>query len=461
MGLILPQTIKVKIASKNIEHYKSKGYEIPKRPLLGASNQCRKKRDWAYDLGAYIEVDVLDLMPGCNEKVAVICDKCGEIIYVPYKVYLKNVKEDESYYCLDCTRRSPKKHVDTPEDSRNTPGYRKMVNTVLNRDNYTCQCCGRPAEVVHHKNSFNWCIEGREDPENGVSLCGLCHTSYHVESGYGNNHAGQYEQWVKENRDQMVAMDYTPGYSKPFYCFENHKVYYSWSELQQDFNNMPKHVGYSMLKKGNHLHSSAITLIWYDEYLKMTSEEREYYFAYKNTSKNSKSYICLDTLEVFVSGLLAAKKYHTTSSSITIAIKNKSCAGHDENGKPLHWMLYDDYLKATQEEIAERMSFIPSHYKPVILLNTGELFNKYTDASKETGISNSTISNYCRGKSKTGGILNNGDKASWILLSDYNNLAQFEKNKIYKTYKESFLEGSFLFKEFYKEENNEFKYMAS
>ena len=59
MGLILPQTIKVRTSVMTYKHYKEKGYEFKK---------C----------GDFIEVDVLDLHPGSTAKVKVICDICGK-----------------------------------------------------------------------------------------------------------------------------------------------------------------------------------------------------------------------------------------------------------------------------------------------------------------------------------------------------------------------------------------------
>ena len=59
MGLILPQTVKVKIAPLNCKYYREKRYAFKK---------C----------GDFIEVNVLDLHPGSTAKVKVICDICGK-----------------------------------------------------------------------------------------------------------------------------------------------------------------------------------------------------------------------------------------------------------------------------------------------------------------------------------------------------------------------------------------------
>ena len=66
MGLILPQTVKVRTNPSNCKHYKEKGYTFKK---------C----------GDFIEINVLDLSKGSGVKVKVICDICG--------------KESEMWYC--------------------------------------------------------------------------------------------------------------------------------------------------------------------------------------------------------------------------------------------------------------------------------------------------------------------------------------------------------------------------
>ena len=59
MGLILPQTVKIRTNGSNCKHYREKGYTFKK---------C----------GDFIEVNVLDLPKRSNEKVKVVCDICGK-----------------------------------------------------------------------------------------------------------------------------------------------------------------------------------------------------------------------------------------------------------------------------------------------------------------------------------------------------------------------------------------------
>ena len=65
MGLIVPQTVKVRIGVRTYKYYKEKGYEFEKCTDL-------------------IEVDVIDLYPGSHEMVKIVCDICGNESEIEY-----------------------------------------------------------------------------------------------------------------------------------------------------------------------------------------------------------------------------------------------------------------------------------------------------------------------------------------------------------------------------------------
>ena len=93
MGLILPQTVKVRTNPSNCKHYKEKGYEFKK---------C----------GDFIEVNVLDLPKGSTVKVKVVCDICGRESEVLYCYVNKNISNGTLITCRSnsCTN---KKREDT------------------------------------------------------------------------------------------------------------------------------------------------------------------------------------------------------------------------------------------------------------------------------------------------------------------------------------------------------------
>ena len=88
MGLIVPQTIRVKTSKKTCKHYREKGYEFEKK-------------------GDFIEVNVLDLYPGSNIKVKCICDVCGKEIEIKYCHVFENNKNNRLIICNNpiCVKR--------------------------------------------------------------------------------------------------------------------------------------------------------------------------------------------------------------------------------------------------------------------------------------------------------------------------------------------------------------------
>ena len=80
MGLILPQTVKVRTNGSNCKYFREKGYEFEK---------C----------GDFIEVDVLDLKKGSTVNVKYKCDICGKEAETWYSTVVKYNKKNELITC--------------------------------------------------------------------------------------------------------------------------------------------------------------------------------------------------------------------------------------------------------------------------------------------------------------------------------------------------------------------------
>lgn len=72
-----------------------------------------------------------------------------------------------------------------PDAGRRTPEYRKWRTNVFQRDNYTCQMCGKRGGKLnaHHIKRYRNCISGRTNIENGITLCEECHKAIHHKEG--------------------------------------------------------------------------------------------------------------------------------------------------------------------------------------------------------------------------------------------------------------------------------------
>ncbi|GEM_PF-5105015 len=65
-------------------------------------------------------------------------------------------------------------------DKRRSGNYHNWRETILKRDNYSCQCCGRSKSLeVHHLHPYSERPDLRLDVNNGVILCKECHKRYH------------------------------------------------------------------------------------------------------------------------------------------------------------------------------------------------------------------------------------------------------------------------------------------
>lgn len=83
---------------------------------------------------------------------------------------------------------------------RSIPGHDEFRKFVLDRDDYTCALCEKRGGslAVHHLDGWNWCIEGRLEPDNAVTLCKPCHKNFHDEYGRRDNTQDQFEQYARQ-----------------------------------------------------------------------------------------------------------------------------------------------------------------------------------------------------------------------------------------------------------------------
>lgn len=76
-------------------------------------------------------------------------------------------------------------------------------NSVFERDNYRCVCCGEKGRInAHHKDGWHWCKERRIDIDNGVTLCEEHHKEFHKIYGNKNNTEEQFNEFYKMKTGQ-------------------------------------------------------------------------------------------------------------------------------------------------------------------------------------------------------------------------------------------------------------------
>lgn len=164
-------------------------------------------------------------------QVETECSYCGKSFMIqPYKL-----KENQNHYCSrECQHKSllgrhlsddhkqklrdnvPKgkdsphwKHDKTDEErlnERSYPEYHQWERAVKERDNYTCQCCGKRGGNLnsHHLNGYHWDKDHRHNVDNGITLCVNCHKEFHSIYGNKNNTKEQYKEFVN-NKNKSAS----------------------------------------------------------------------------------------------------------------------------------------------------------------------------------------------------------------------------------------------------------------
>jgi transposase len=83
--------------------------------------------------------------------------------------------------------------------ARRREEYYIWRKSVLKRDNFTCQVCGKHGGKLnaHHLNNFSEFKELRYELSNGITLCKNCHEEFHKIFGVRNNTKEQIEDFKK------------------------------------------------------------------------------------------------------------------------------------------------------------------------------------------------------------------------------------------------------------------------
>jgi hypothetical protein len=155
----------------------------------------------------------------CDRNCMANYMKTGETVkcYVCGKEFYKiksQIDRSEKHFCSEkckCEHQTTLRGELSPQYNPNLTDEERIVNRdyieytewrnkVFERDNYTCQRCGkRQGDInAHHLNGYHWYKEGRTDVNNGVTLCSWCHKEFHFNYGYGYNTKEEYEEWISK-----------------------------------------------------------------------------------------------------------------------------------------------------------------------------------------------------------------------------------------------------------------------
>lgn len=129
-------------------------------------------------------------------------------------------------------------------------------------------------------------------------------------------------------------------------------------------------------------------------------------FSFKRSKQldfRNEKVVLLNTRQVFDNAREAKQKLKLKNNTPIIRV----CRGIQKsagkiNGEPLIWIFYNDYKNMSDKEIAIKLN--QSNNKPVICINTNEIFYYLSDASRKYNVNPSGITRCCKGKQRTSGI---------------------------------------------------------
>lgn len=229
--------------------------------------------------------------------------------------------------------------------------------------------------------------------------------------------------------DNTKADDFTHNHKTKVICTTTGKVFDSVLEGAKYYGiNNENGICYCCSYKRNTC--GGLTWMYLDEYEYMvnndlSTEDMKARYIPKNVTKKV---VCLDTKEIFNSIVEANKYAHLGiySGRISDACRSKKCcAGKDDNGRYLHWMYYEDYVRLSDEEINNTILEIDKNFLPeskkVVCIETKTVFNSIREARLYAGLkSDSGVSECCCNKRKTSGRHpETGQPLSWLYLEDY------------------------------------------
>lgn len=143
--------------------------------------------------------------------------------------------------------------------------------------------------------------------------------------------------------------------------------------------------------------------------------------------------ICLNTGELFNYIHQAEEKYGVNPPNISACCRGKQKSAGVIDGKPAVWMYLEDYEKLSEEEVNKiKNEELPNKGRPkaVICITTGKIYGSTREAERYTRVAYQSIVRCCRGKSKSAGKDENGNKLTWMFLEDYLKLTQGEIDEI-------------------------------
>ena len=355
--MLITKEVEVDVSGSAKQYYLNKGYKIPQY-------FNKKNNRYIVKQGTKIRVKVEDLPPTTKHRIVYLCDSCNKEFEVDWASYQKN-NHDGKNLCNACVRKiynsgennwnwKPNKTSEERELGRCYPEYTTFVKSVLIRDNYTCQCCGKHSHDidVHHLYGYAGFPEYRTSQEYSLVLCKDCHKAFHTwhTSKYGANNRGnctkeQFEEWsgIKE----LMLKTYNgelPSTRWAINVTDNEiiKSIVTYSNK----NNLDHSAIYACCNGKSNIYHGKVYM-WYDEYIKFSSDEINEYIQKKELlgstyERRRRPVVCVNLHLLFNSIICGAKYFNISYSNISGCCNGKYKSSGKYNGERLVWKYASD-----------------------------------------------------------------------------------------------------------------------
>lgn len=193
-------------------------------------------------------------------------------------------------------------------------------------------------------------------------------------------------KWIKFYNSKEKGYNKNFGGNKNNGWKPNEETRKLWSDLRKGVHSKEKNPNY------NKKHSDEIKI-------KM-SQNRKGKLKGKENPK-AKAIINLDTFEIFETITMACIKYGFNSSTISNVLTRREIGNHGirKTAGGFRWMYLEEYNE--KGDIIKDIT--NKHFKKVINITTGKIFNTIKEASKYYELDDSSIAKVCKGKQKTCG----------------------------------------------------------
>ena len=134
--------------------------------------------------------DIEEAHPNIEKNGEMYCWNCA---------FIEGFISEKEYLSLLCTMKNARAVIhdgkifigfgkfpwERTNRDRNCKEYKDWRNEVFERDNYTCQMCGKRGGVLnaHHIKAYKSYPKLRYSVKNGMTLCEKCHKSIHRKKG--------------------------------------------------------------------------------------------------------------------------------------------------------------------------------------------------------------------------------------------------------------------------------------